>query len=119
MKELKGLKDAFEKYNVDGVMIGRASFGHPWIFKEMRHYLNTGKLMPEMTVAEKVDLAKKHLAKSVEVKGDRVGILEMRRHLSCYFKCLNYFKETRLKLVTLTDLDEIYSTLDYIKETWG
>ncbi len=75
--------------------------------------------MPDMSVAERVDLAKEHLAKSVEVKGERTGILEMRRHFSCYFKCLDNFKETRLKLVTLTDLDELYKTLDYIKETWG
>ena len=110
---------AFDRYGVDGVMIGRASFGHPWIFREIRHYLDTGDELPPMSVAERVDLAKDHLAKSVEVKGDRTGILEMRRHLSCYFKGLENFKETRLKLVTLTDVNELYSTLDYIKETWG
>ncbi|MBQ2006304.1 MAG: tRNA dihydrouridine synthase DusB, partial [Bacteroidales bacterium] len=66
-----------------------------------------------------VALAKRHLAKSIEVKGDRVGMLEMRRHLSCYFKGLPDFKETRLKLVTLTDPAEINQTLDYVAERWG
>lgn len=109
----------FDRYGVDGIMIGRATYGHPWIFKEIRHYLQTGEILPPMSVVERVALAKRHLAKSIEIKGDRVGILEMRRHLSCYFKGLPDFKETRLKLVTLNDPDELYSTLDYIAERWG
>ena len=111
-------KEAFDRYGVDAVMIGRASFGHPWIFREIRHYLDTGELLPPMTVAQRVELAKRHLTKSLEVKGPKVGILEMRRHLSCYFKGLDNFKETRLKLVTLTDPDELFATLDYINENW-
>ena len=110
---------AFDRYGVDGVMIGRASFGHPWIFKEIRHYLDTGEELPPMSVSDRVALAKDHLAKSIEVKGPRTGILEMRRHLSCYFKSLDNFKETRLKLVTSLDVDEINSILDYIQEHWG
>lgn len=112
-------KEAFAKYGVDGIMIGRATYGHPWIFKEIRHYLNTGEILPQMNVTDRVSLAKRHLAKSVDIKGERVGILEMRRHLSCYFKGLPDFKETRLKLVTLTDVQELYSTLDYIAQRWG
>ena len=111
-------KEAFDRYGVDAIMVGRASFGHPWIFREIRHYLDTGEKLPPMSVAERVELAKRHLAKSLEVKGPKVGILEMRRHLSCYFKGLDNFKETRLKLVTLTDPDELYATLDYIGEHW-
>lgn len=111
-------KEAFDRYGVDAIMVGRASFGHPWIFREIRHYLDTGEKLPPMSVAERVVLAKRHLAKSLEVKGPKVGILEMRRHLSCYFKGLDNFKETRLKLVTLTDPDELYATLDYIGEHW-
>ena len=111
--------EAFEKYGVDGIMIGRASFGHPWIFREVKHYLATGELLPPMSVSERVELAKKHLAKSLEVKGERVGVLEMRRHLSCYFKGLENFKETRLKLVTLNDPSELFALLDFINETWG
>ena len=112
-------KEYFDRYGVDGIMIGRATYGHPWIFKEIKHYLQTGELLPQMSVVDRVALAKRHLAKSVEIKGDRVGILEMRRHLSCYFKGLPDFKETRLKLVTLNDPGELYSTLDYIAERWG
>ena len=111
--------EAFERYGVDGVMIGRATYGHPWIFKEIRHYLQTGEILPQMSVTDRVALAKRHLAKSIEIKGDRIGILEMRRHLSCYFKGLPDFKETRLKLVTLNDSQELYETLDYIEGRWG
>ncbi len=112
-------KEAFDRYGVDAVMIGRASFGHPWIFRDVKHYLQTGELLPPMSVADRVELAKKHLAKSLEIKGEKVGILEMRRHLSCYFKGLDNFKETRLKLVTSTDPEELFSLLERIKEVWG
>lgn len=112
-------KEAFDRYGVDGIMIGRATYGHPWIFREIRHYLDTGELLPQMSITERVALAKRHLAKSIEIKGDRVGVLEMRRHLACYFKGLPDFKETRLKLVTLNDPAELYSTLDSISERWG
>ena len=112
-------KEAFDRYGVDGVMIGRATYGHPWIFREIRHYLDTGELLPPMNVSDRVALAKRHLAKSLEFKGEKAGILEMRRHLSCYFKGLPDFKETRLKLVTLTDPDELYATLDYVAGRWG
>ncbi len=115
----EGAKEAFDRYGVDGIMIGRASFGHPWIFREVKHYLATGELLPPMSVRDRVDLAKRHLAKSLEVKGEKVGVLEMRRHLSCYFKGLDNFKETRLKLVTLTDPAALYGLLDHIAEVWG
>ena len=104
--------EAFDRYGVDGVMIGRATYGRPWIFREIRHYLDTGELLPQPSVCERVEIAKRHLAKSVEVKGERVGVLEMRRHLSNYFKGLPDFKPTRLQLVTLTDVNEINATLD-------
>ena len=112
-------KEAFDRYGVDGIMIGRATYGHPWIFKEIKHYLKTGEILPQMSVVERVELAKRHLAKSLALKGERVGVLEMRRHLSCYFKGLPDFKETRLKLVTLNEPEELYRTLDYISERWG
>lgn len=96
-----------------------ATYGRPWIFTEIRHYLTTGRLMPQPSVRERVELAKLHLDKSLEFKGEKGGVLEMRRHLSCYFKGLPDFKATRLKLVTLFDPDEIRATLDYVAETWG
>ena len=111
--------EAFDRYGVDGVMIGRATYGRPWIFPEIRHYLDTDELLPQPSVCERVEIAKRHLAKSVEVKGERVGVLEMRRHLSNYFKGLPDFKPTRLQLVTLTDVNEINATLDYIAQEWG
>ncbi len=110
---------AFDKYGVDAVMVGRASFGHPWIFREMRHFLDTGEVLPAMSVAERVTMAKDHLAKSIEIKGERRGVLEMRRHFSSYFKGLPDFKETRLKLVTEADSTCILHILDYIRERWG
>ena len=112
-------KEYFDRYGVDAIMIGRATYGHPWIFQEIKHYLKTGELLPPMSVKDRVNLAKRHLAKSLEIKGDRVGVLEMRRHLSCYFKGLPDFKETRLKLVTLNDPAELFATLDMIAEKWG
>lgn len=108
-----------DRYGVDGVMIGRATYGRPWIFREVKHYLKTGELLPQPSVAERVEIAKEHLQKSLEIKGERVGILELRRHLSNYFKGLPDFKQTRLKLVTSYDPEEICSTLDYVAERWG
>lgn len=112
-------KEMFDTYGVDGVMIGRATYGRPWIFKEIKHYLKTGDILPQPSVLERVDIAKRHFAKSVEIKGDVVGVFEMRRHFSTYFKGLSHFKETRMKLVTLRDIDEINRTLDYVAERWG
>jgi len=109
----------FDRYGVDGIMVGRASFGHPWIFKEIRHYLDTGELLPEMCVNDRVALAKRHLQLSLDLKGEIRGVFEMRRHLSCYFKGLPDFKETRIKLVTLTDIPQLFDTLDYISDKWG
>lgn len=111
--------NAFDRYGVDGVMIGRATFGHPWLFKEIRHFLDTGEELPPMSVLDRVALAREHFAKSVEFKGERVGVLEMRRHFSCYFKALPDFKETRLKLVTENNPEEVVNILNSIGERWG
>lgn len=111
-------KEAFDRYGVDGIMIGRATYGHPWIFNEIKHYLRTGEELPAMGVRERVELAKRHLALSLELKGEPRGIFEMRRHLSCYFKGLPDFKETRMKMVTTLDREELYGILDYICERY-
>ena len=111
--------EAFERYGVDGIMVGRASFGHPWIFREIKHFLSTGELLPPMSVRERVALAKKHLQLSLNLKGPVTGVLEMRRHLSCYFKGLPDFKETRIALVTEKDPDRVSGILDSIAERWG
>lgn len=112
-------RDAFDRYGVDGIMIGRATFGHPWIFNEVKHYLKTGEELPPMCVEERVALAKRHLALSLELKGEPRGIFEMRRHLSCYFKGLPDFKDTRMKMVTTLDKDELSGILDYICEHYA
>ncbi|MDY6418225.1 MAG: tRNA dihydrouridine synthase DusB [Bacteroidales bacterium] len=111
-------KHAFERYGVDGIMIGRATFGHPWIFREIRHYLDHGEPMPALTVAEKVALARRHLALSLQYKGEPRGIYEMRRHLSCYFKGLPDFKETRMRMVTTLDVAELNDILDTIEQRY-
>lgn len=111
--------EAFGKYGVDGIMVGRASFGHPWIFREIKHYLTTGEILPSMSVNDRVALAKWHLSLSTGLKGPVTGVLEMRRHLSCYFKGLPDFKETRVKLVTAPTVDEVMALLDYVSERWG
>lgn len=111
--------EAFGKYGVDGIMVGRASFGHPWIFREIKHYLTTGEILPSMSVNDRVALAKWHLSLSTGLKGPVTGVLEMRRHLSCYFKGLPDFKETRVKLVTAPTSDEVMALLDYVSERWG
>ena len=112
-------KDAFDRFGVDGIMVGRASFGHPWIFHEIKHFLLTGEEAAPMSVNDRVALAKWHLSLSTALKGPVTGILEMRRHLACYFKGLPDFKETRVKLVTAPTAEEVDALLDYISERWG
>ena len=112
-------REMFDRYSVDGIMIGRATVGRPWIFRDIRHYLETGELLPEPTVSEKTDLALLHLEKSLEYKEGKRAIYEMRRHLSNYFKGLPHFRETRLKLLTTLEVEEIKSILAEIKENWG
>lgn len=115
----EGAREAFKRYGVDGIMIGRATFGHPWIFREIKHYLKTGERLPEMGVRERVELALRHLDRSLALKGERVGVLEMRRHLSCYFKGLDNFKETRIRLVTENDPAALKALLNEIADRWG
>jgi len=112
-------KEMFDRYGVDGIMIGRASVGRPWIFREIRHFLDTGELLPEPTVAEKADIALKHFNLSLRYKEGLTAIYEMRRHLSNYFKGIPHFRETRLKLLTSTDANEIKSIIMDIKNKWG
>jgi nifR3 family TIM-barrel protein len=109
---------AFDTYGVDGIMIGRATVGRPWIFKEIRHFLDSGELLPPVTLGQKVDLARLQFRKSIEVKGLPRGIFEMRRHFSNYFKGLPDFREIRMKLVTSMDIEEIEKTLDVILATY-
>ena len=107
------------KYGIDGIMIGRAAIGYPWIFNEIKHYFATGKLLPSPTIADRVEAAKNHLLWSVEWKGERQGVVEMRRHYANYFKGIPNFKEHRHKLVTLDASEEVVKALDNVLEVLG
>lgn len=103
------------KYGVDGIMIGRASIGYPWIFNEIKHFLKTGKHLNPPAIGERVKAARQHLEMSVKWKGVGLGIVEMRRHYANYFKGIPHFKEKRQTLVTSHNLDELYQTLSEIE----
>lgn len=103
------------KYGIDGIMIGRAAIGYPWIFNEIKHFMATGNLPAPPTIAQRVAVIKKHLQKSVEWKGNITGILEMRRHYANYLKGLPNIKEYRNKLVTLKEVEEIETVLNEIE----
>ncbi len=101
-----------ERYGVDGIMIGRAAIGYPWIFREIKHFVQTGEELAAPTLEERVEVCKKHLIKSVEWKGPKVGIFEMRRHYANYLRGLPNIKEFRGRLVTLMLQEEIIEVLD-------
>lgn len=102
------------RYGVDGIMIGRAAIGYPWIFNEIKHYFATGGHLPPPGIQQRVDVIRKHLHRSVEWKGLKAGINEMRRHYTNYLRGLPNIKEFRLKLVTLSDAEAIDGVLDEI-----
>lgn len=106
------------KYGVDGIMIGRAAIGYPWIFREIKHYLKTGEILPPPTLEERIQACRKHLTKSLEWKGDKQGVVEMRRHYTSYFKGLPDFKPYRMKLVQEFDPEVLFQTLDEIAEVF-
>lgn len=100
------------RYGVDGIMIGRAAIGYPWIFNEIKHYFRTGTHLAKPTIANRVEVCRTHLLKSVEWKGEKLGLLEMRNHYANYFKGIANFKETRGKLVTTNQLSDLMQVLD-------
>lgn len=100
------------EYGVDGIMIGRASIGYPWIFREIKHYHTTGNLLPPPTLAERIETVKKHLVHAIQWKGERTGILEMRRHYTNYFRGIAGIKEYRSSLVTANTYTAICDLLD-------
>lgn len=108
-----------QEYEVDGIMIGRASIGYPWIFREIKHFFNTGERLAGPTIAERVDVCRTHLVKSIEWKGPKTGIFEMRRHYSNYFKGIPDFKEYRMRLVSLQTFEEIQEVLDEIQHNFA
>jgi nifR3 family TIM-barrel protein len=102
------------RFGVDGVMIGRASIGYPWIFNEIKHFMKTGEHLPPPTIEMRVEAAKKHLKMSLQWKGEKLGVMEMRRHYSNYFKGIPHLKEYKIKLVTEMEVHEIFNVLNRI-----
>lgn len=107
------------KYNVDGMMVGRASIGYPWIFNEIKHFLETGEKLAPPTLDERIAVAKKHLDFSVEWKGEKLGILEMRRHYTNYFRGMPNFKQYRTEMVTTESYEQVCEILDEVARTYA
>lgn len=112
-------KEYREKYGVDGIMIGRASIGYPWIFREIKHFFKTGKHLPPPTVTERVAAAREHFIRSIEWKGEKLGVVEMRRHYTNYFRGFQNIKNYRSVLVTEHDPEIILSTLNEIEAEYA
>lgn len=111
--------DYKNKYKVDGLMIGRAAIGNPWIFREIHHYFKTGSLLPPPTIEERVEAVRRHLKYSVEWKGEKTGIFEMRQHYSSYFKGLRDIKDLRTELVSNNNEYEVLKTLEFIEKKYN
>ncbi|TCD02372.1 tRNA dihydrouridine synthase DusB [Pedobacter frigidisoli] len=107
------------EYEVDGIMIGRAAIGYPWIFREVKHFFKTGEHLPGPTIEERIEVCRTHLDKSLEWKGPKTGIFEMRRHYANYFKGLPDFKPYRMRLVAEPDINNIYSILAEVAEKFA
>lgn len=108
-----------DTYGVQGIMIGRASIGHPWIFREIKHYFKTGELLPGPTMTERIDTCLKHFDEGIKWKGERLGIFEMRRHYANYFKGIPNFKPNRMRLVTADTPEEVYAILDELRDKYA
>lgn len=104
------------RYGVDGIMIGRASIGYPWIFRDIKHFVKTGERLPMPSISDRVDMAKRHLKHALDWKGTRLGIVETRRHYTNYFRGYHGIKPYRLKLVTSDEVEEVLETLDLIEK---
>ena len=111
--------DYKNRYGVDGVMIGRAAIGYPWIFREVKHFLKTGQHLPPPTFEERLNVCRTHFEKSVAWKGDKVGVFEMRRHYAQYFRGLPDFKPWRTQLVNAGTPAEVYDVLEQIREVYA
>ena len=106
-------------YGVDGIMIGRASIGYPWIFNEIKHFMKTGKYLSKPSIEERVAVCRKHLDFSIRWKGNVLGVIEMRRHYANYFKGLDHFKDFRMRLVTENTIAFIYAILEEVAEHYA
>ena len=112
-------KEAFERYGVDGVMIGRAAIGKPWIFRQIKHYLKTGETLPELSVAEQIDVIKEQITLAIDWLDEVRGILHMRRHMACMFKGLPHFRDLRIRMLQAPTADSLWGVFDEIAERYN
>ncbi len=112
-------KEMRDVYGLDGAMIGRASIGYPWFFDEVKHYFKTGQHLPGPTIAERTQMARRHLQMAIDWKGEHLGVVETRRHYTNYFKGIPHFKEHRLKMVTSDDPKDVFAALEEVQLKFG
>ena len=108
-----------DKYGLDGAMIGRASIGNPWFFKQVKHFFKTNKHLSPITLAERVDAAKRHLQMAIAWKGERLGVFETRRHYTNYFRGIPHFKDYRMKMVTSDDSSAVFAVFDEVLKNFS
>ena len=108
-----------DKYGLDGAMIGRASIGYPWFFNEVKHFFKTGQHLAEPSIAERTEMARRHLQLAIDWKGEHLGVVETRRHYTNYFKGIPHFKEFRLKMVTSDDAKDVFAAFEHVAATFG
>nr|WP_288933847.1 tRNA dihydrouridine synthase DusB [uncultured Allomuricauda sp.] len=108
-----------DAYGLDGAMIGRASIGYPWFFKEVKHYMKTGEHLAPPTMQERVEAARRHLQMAIDWKGEKLGVFETRRHYTNYFKGIPHFKEYRMKMVTSDEAADVFAAFDEVQEKFG
>jgi tRNA-dihydrouridine synthase B len=108
-----------DSYGLDGAMIGRAAIGYPWFFNEVKHYFSTGEHLGKPTIAQRVEMARRHLQMAIAWKGPVLGVFETRRHYTNYFKGVPHFKEYRMKMVTSDDATDVFNAFDEVEETFG
>ena len=112
-------KEAFDKYGVDGVMIGRATVGRPWIFKQIKHYFATGELLPDLSVKQQIEVIKAQILLSVEWIDEIRGLLHMRRHMAAMFKGLPHFRDLRIRMLQASNLETLWQVFDEIEQRYG
>ncbi|MCP9199260.1 tRNA dihydrouridine synthase DusB [Gramella sp. GC03-9] len=108
-----------DQYGLDGAMIGRASIGYPWFFREVKHYFETGEHLPPPSMKERLDAARRHLQMAIDWKGEKLGVFETRRHYTNYFKGIPHFKEYRMKMVTSDDSKDVFDAFDEVEREFA
>lgn len=108
-----------DEFGLDGAMIGRASIGNPWFFKQVKHYFETGKHLTEPTIKDRTEMARRHLQMAIDWKGEKLGVFETRRHYTNYFKGIPHFKEYRQRMVTSDDSADVFAVFDEVEASFG